>query len=115
MFTILSLLLIFVVPLALVWGIWRWTRRVQRPGLRWAVRSAVLASAVTPTIVGVPGLHGALPMPAAWVLVCGLTGMGSEDRWGDIRLGGIPLLVGFGVIWAMGLVAGFFRGKGGVS
>ena len=103
------LALVFLVPVFLAWLTWRLTRRIQRPWLRSLVRSGALAAAITPTIVPVPGLHGALPMPAAWVLICGIFGFGSEDRMIDLRYGGIPLLVVFTVIWLFSMAITFFR------
>lgn len=105
----LILVLVFLVPVFLAWLTWRLTRRIQRPWLRSSVRALALAAALTPTIVPVPGLHGALPMPAVWVLVCGIFGLGSEDRMMDLRYGGIPLLVVFGVIWLFSMAITFFR------
>lgn len=83
--------------------------RIQRAWLRASVRAIAFAMAFTPTIAPVPSLHGALPMPAAWVLFCGISGLGSEDRMLDVRYGGIPLLVVFSVVWLTSMAVILFR------
>jgi hypothetical protein len=103
------LALAFLLPVLVAWITWRLTGRVQRAWLRASVRALALAAAFTPTIAPVPSLHGALPMPAVWVLVCGMFGLGSEDRMSDVRYGGIPLLVAFSVVWLISMAVIFFR------
>jgi hypothetical protein len=103
----------FILPLVLVWPAWGLSRRIQRTWLRSALRSLAMAAALTPTIVPVPGLHGALPMPAIWVFVFGIVGLGGENRWVELLHGGIPLLVVFAVIWLISLAIQFFRNRRG--
>jgi hypothetical protein len=103
------LAVVFLVPVFVAWLIWRLTRRIERAWLRSLVRAIALAAALTPTIAPVPSLHGALPMPAVWVLICGIFGFGSEDRMIDLRYGGIPLLVVFAAIWLISMAITFFR------
>lgn len=108
--TLTSLVLTFLFLVTVVGALtWRLTRRIQRLWLRSLVRALALAAALTPTIVPVPGLHGALPMPAVWVLICGIFGFGSEDRMIDLRYGGIPLLVVSSFIWLISLAIAYFR------
>lgn len=103
------LALVFLAPVFVAWLTWRLTRRIHRAWLRSLVRAIALAAALTPTIVPASGLHGALPMPAIWVLFCGIFGLGSEDRMIELRYGGIPLLVVFTVIWLFSMAITFFR------
>lgn len=103
------LALAFLLPVFVAWITWRQTRRIQRAWLRASVRALALAAAFTPTIAPVPSLHGALPMPAVWVLFCGIFGLGSEDRMLDVRYGGIPLLVAFSVVWLISMAVIQFR------
>ena len=103
------LALAFLVPVLVGWTTWRLTRRIQRAWLRASVRALALAAALTPTIAPVPSLHGALPMPAVWALVCGIFGLGSEDRMSDVQYGGVPLLVVFSVVWLISMAVILFR------
>ena len=68
----------------------------------------MLAGALTWTIVPIEGVHGALPMPAFWILLTGMFNS-SGDAMAAIRHGGLPLLVVFSVFWAFSLFIGFFR------
>jgi hypothetical protein len=109
-------LLGFFVVIAVVAGIllsfvWRATRDVESPWLRQLPRALVIAAMITPTVVPVPELHGALPLPAIWVFLSGVLGLGSEDRMLDIRFGGIPLLAATGVIWLVAMFVTFIRSR----
>ena len=93
-----------------VWVTWRFTRHIRSIWLRHVPRALVTAAAFTPTIAPIPGLHGALPMPAVWVfLVGGILGEGSGDRLVDLRYGGVPLFVVFVVIWLFSVAIAYAR------
>ncbi|HEX7862887.1 MAG TPA: hypothetical protein VF773_21320 [Verrucomicrobiae bacterium] len=104
--------LFIVVPLFLAWLVWYLTRDIKRYWLRSMVRSAVLAAALTWTIVPIEGVHGALPMPAFWILLTGIFNS-SGGAITAIRHGGLPLLAVFSVLWALSLVVGFCRRERG--
>jgi hypothetical protein len=91
--------------------VWRATRRIESSWWRHLPRALVAAMVVTPTVVPVPALHGALPLPAIWVLLSGVFGFGSEDRMLDIRHGGVPLLAVASVMWLLALLVTFLRSR----
>lgn len=90
------LVAIVAVAVGLAYAAWKVTGKIARFWPRILTRSLVMACLFSPTIVPDPGLHGALPMPATWVLLSGVFGFGGSDRLMDIQRGGIPLVVGFG-------------------
>lgn len=93
----------------IAWLIWRFTRRIERLWIRSLIRAAGIASAITPTVAPIAGLHGALPVPVIWLLIYGLFDWGNEDRMVYIRYGGIPLLVVSAAIWLLMLAACYIR------
>jgi len=103
---------IVAVAVGLAYAAWRFTGKIVGFWPRILTRSLVMACLFSPTIVPVPGLHGALPMPATWVLLSGLFGFGGSDRLMEVRHGGIPLVVGFGVFLLTGLAWRTFRSPG---
>jgi len=105
----LPVILVLLAPIIAAFFTWRITRSIKRIWIRSLIRSSVLAAAVTPTIVPVPGLHGALPIPAYWLLISGIFGFGNSDRMNDLHYGGIPLLVSIVVIWSITMSVSFFR------
>lgn len=96
---------------AALWAIWRPTSRVRNVWLRSIPRSFVVAAALAPTVVPVPEIHGALPLPAAWVLFCGLTGYASDDRLHDIQSGIVPIAVLVIPIWLVAVAVSSFRAR----
>lgn len=107
--TLAFLAVVFLLPVVVAWITWRLTRQVQRTWLRSLIRAVALAAALTPTLVSARGIHGAVPLPAVWVLICGILGIGSDDRMRDICYGGVPLLVVSAVIWLLILAVTCFR------
>jgi hypothetical protein len=64
-------------------------RMIPVPWVRRVLYALLFAMCITPTAVPVSGLHGALPMPAAWAFLWGAT---HADMTGVIY-GGVPLAV----------------------
>lgn len=74
--------------------------RIGNGATRQLLRALIVALAFTPTVVPVPSLHGALPVPASWALLCGLSGdTSSGEPIVAITHGGIPLAVVFAATW----------------
>jgi hypothetical protein len=75
-------------------GLGRRTRRF--------LRALLVAAIATPTIVPLPGLHGAIPMPASFALGIGVA------SWSGTAIvrGAIPLAVVFGIIGVVFVLQG---------
>jgi hypothetical protein len=96
---------------ALACLVWTLSRRIGNSWLRQVPRSLAIAGALTPTLVGIHGTGAVFPMPALWVLMCGVFPLGdsyTDDSFANPRAG-IFLLAGFAVILLFSLIVIYAR------
>ena len=80
-----------------LWLLWRATRNVKSIWVRSLPRAIFTAVVFTPTIIPIPEIGGAVPMPAIWICFYGI--FGRDGKVIDLALGGAAILIATVALW----------------
>lgn len=86
---------LFLLGIGLLWFVWRTTKNLKSIWLREVLRALAIAIAFTPSLSIHKGAHIAVPAPAIWLVIGGIS---EGDRDGNLSRGSVSLAVATGII-----------------